>query len=293
MGRIAPPCWKLTYGIAVVASIRFYHQWGTAMSNRLNHLIIVLVVLLAVLSVGPGQAIAQENTLAKPVVNIQVDGTSIELSWESVEGADRYVVWQWDQVNEWTRLDDDNLTDTTFTKSDLAVGVKYFYAVRAVAEGKTSEYSEYVSATIESGASPAPTSTPTPTQAAGSVSTPSPTVTPTATSVVTAEPTVEPTVTPLPVEGDDNCAVIQHLDSFTMKLQPRTLTAFVGGFGEAPVARKVHTAWFVPTTGMFEIGYLVITSDDQYAMIWEFWKGCQYNGGIMYRSDYKGNRLDE
>ena len=270
------------------------------MKRRLVYLSIVVATLL-VLTVQQ-EGLAQNGSLAKPQIRIQVQGSSIEISWEAIEGAARYEVWQWTEADGWANLDDGNLTDITLTQADLTVGITYWYAVRAVAEGTTSDYSEYVSATIEAGASPTSTSTPISTQAADSGPTPYPTYTPypTATSYPTytpyptaTVPTVLPTVTPLPIEGDDPCLVIDHLSIFRMRLQPRSITAFVNQYGEAPEAREVLSAWFNPSLDRLEVGYRIRTSEGQYVMIWEYWIGCQYNGGILYNSDLYGNRVEE
>ena len=265
------------------------------MRCRLNHLSVVLVVLLTALSVGPGQAVAQESALTKPVVLLKVTGTSIELSWESVEGAARYDVWQWDQGNGWKHLDDGNLTDTTFTQADLTVGVTYFYAVRAVAEGTTSDYSEYVSATIEAGASPTSTSTPIPTQAADSGPTPYPTYTPYPTATPYPTYTPYPTFTPVPVaatampaptvDPSESCVLIKYADgderwpSITAPLvQNETVVAYRNKYGEnLEDLDIVQVDYFAD--GRVAVWYL--GDGDRYnikRLVGEYFRGCQFIG---------------
>lgn len=245
------------------------------MQSRPYLIPVTLIVLLALLPFVSTTAIAQDNSLAAPTLNLQVDGTTVTLSWGAVQDAARYELWQWDDVNKWVRLDNGNLTETSFTKSGLREGTQYYYAVRAISStGQTSDWSEYTSVTIRESTSPAPTNTPYPTY------TPYPTA------------TVYSTPTPLPVESTEPCWVIEQLSLFEFKLQTRTIKAFVDNFGESPKAYNVHWAIFVPEDGTMEVAYRIRTSEDRYVLVWEYWKGCQFNGGVMYYSDIYGNRLD-
>ena len=286
------------------------------MSNRLNHLIIMLVVLLAVLSVGTGQVLAQDESLAKPVVNMQVRGNTISLSWASVEGAARYELWVWTEEDGWDNLDDGNLTGTTFTQANLTVGVTYFYAVRAVAEGKTSEYSDYVSATIESGASSAPTSTLTPTQAADSGPTPTPTVTPTSAATLDPTMTSTPTITPVPgtatvtptptatltlTEQNDITAdnLGEPCDAFDADFLGRVhirgfiLERYVDFFGESPQNVKFHSVSFYPDRNLWAFRFRASTIDSDYILITSFWSGCEIKGGWYQYANIYGEPLTE
>ena len=293
------------------------------MSNRLKTILAVvaiLVVSVTVLLFTAPDASAQTE-LPKPVLHAEFKNNAIELNWASINEAARYELWTWTAEDEWILLSGDDLTDTSFLHTDLVAGRTYFYWVRALnssgdpisawsVRNNASVPASYPVATATPTTAPAdsitePTVTPTSTVAPDHTVTPTPTptstaepavqptATPTATPTPTLEPGVQPTVTPMPVEGDDDCVIIVHLDSFTMRLHPRSLTGFINWFGEAPVAREVHTAWFIPTTGIFEVGYRITLSDGRYVMIWEFWKGCQYNGGVTFLSDYNGHRLDE
>ncbi len=79
----------------------------------------------------------------------------VELSWDAVSGAVRYALWAWESVNGWQKIGGDNLTSTSFVHSSAAVGVTYFYAVRAVnGSGDGGPWSRYAKATVTVAASP-------------------------------------------------------------------------------------------------------------------------------------------
>ncbi len=113
--------------------------------------------------------------LSAPVLAAQVTAAgTIDLSWGVVADAARYdlLTW-WNAGTGWQKLDDGNLTDTTYSHTGLAAGTTYFYTVRAVnAAGEASTWSEYASATVTAGQTPTPTVTATP--AATTASTPTP-----------------------------------------------------------------------------------------------------------------------
>ena len=119
------------------------------------------------------------SVLSKPVLTAEAGASAIKLGWEVVSGAARYVLWMWrDSASGWQRLDDGNLTGTTFTHSGVTPGTTYYYALRAVdAHGATSELSEYAYATVTDDSTP--TATATPAVMATPTITPTPTVTPT------------------------------------------------------------------------------------------------------------------
>ena len=99
--------------------------------------------------------------LSKPVLTAEAGAGKVELSWEAVTGAVRYVLYTWTSADGWQRLDDGGLTGTSYSHTGVTVSTTYFYAIRAVnTEGETSEWSEYVSLTW---ATATPEDTPTPT----------------------------------------------------------------------------------------------------------------------------------
>ena len=108
---------------------------------------------------------------------------AIGLSWTSVSGADRYVLFRLEVDGPgWQQIGGDSLQDTSYTDSELTPGVTYRYAVRAISSNgqPLAPWSNYPTATIpESGA---PTATPTATSTPTSTPTPRPTLTPTATA---------------------------------------------------------------------------------------------------------------
>ena len=103
------------------------------------------------------------SILLAPVLTAQTGESGVELSWEAVAGAVRYVLWAWTSADGLQRLDDGSLTDTSYSHTDVALGTTYYYTNRAENnEGEASEWSEYVSLTWAGTAATA-TATPTPT----------------------------------------------------------------------------------------------------------------------------------
>lgn len=90
---------------------------------------IVALLVFSLAAVNP--AIAQ--TLDAPVLDVQVRGNSIYVNWSTVEGAARHELWTWWATDPgWQRLDNGNLTITSFEHSGLTSGTTYYYAVRSV-----------------------------------------------------------------------------------------------------------------------------------------------------------------
>ena len=71
------------------------------------------------------------SSLAAPPLTAQAGEYAVELSWNSVPGAERYelLVWE-DPLIGWQRLVEDNRT--SYTHSGLTAGRKYHYTIRAV-----------------------------------------------------------------------------------------------------------------------------------------------------------------
>ena len=132
--------------------------------------------------------------LSKPALTAQAGVNEVELSWVPVSGAVRYqlCVW-WDIVSGWQRLDAGSLTGTSFTYREVTPGITYYFALIAVnSEGRTSQWSEYATATVAAGSTSTTTATPTP----GFTPTPSATATPSATPTPGFTPTPSVTATP-------------------------------------------------------------------------------------------------
>ena len=105
--------------------------------------------------------------LAAPVLTAQASEDGVELSWTTVHGATRYELFVWDSVNQWRQIGGDSLTGTTYTHTDPAAGITYFYTIRAAnADGETSAWSDQVST-----ATAIPAHTPTATAATPTLTT--------------------------------------------------------------------------------------------------------------------------
>ena len=118
---------------------------------------------------------------AGPVLTTEVIGNSVKVSWTAVPGAWIYQLYVKNRSGgAYWKIGGDNLTDTTYTHTDVEAGKTYVYIVRAgLTGGGATDWSTRVAAIM-----PGPTATPTPTV--------------TATATATATATVTPTATPTP-----------------------------------------------------------------------------------------------
>ena len=92
--------------------------------------------------------------------------TAVQLSWTSVTGAERYVLWVWTSADGWQQIGGDNLTGTTYSHFGLSAGTTYHYAVRAEYAGnEAGPWSEHAFATV--GAEESSVAAPALTTAAG------------------------------------------------------------------------------------------------------------------------------
>ena len=115
-----------------------------------NYTIVLAIVLAftAILS-SASPAAAQESALPAPTLTAQANDSAIELSWNAVDGAARYQLATRPRGGEWLYLDNNTLTDTTFTHTDPASATTHAYQVRAVnANGDTGEWSQRVAVTF-------------------------------------------------------------------------------------------------------------------------------------------------
>ena len=98
----------------------------------------------------PASVPASEPGLSAPTLTAESAQGGVDLSWGEVAGAARYELWTWwDSEVGWQRLDDGNLTGTTYTHTDVTAGTTYYYSIRSLsAGGETSEWSEFVSSTV-------------------------------------------------------------------------------------------------------------------------------------------------
>ncbi len=113
---------------------------------------------------------------AGPVLTTEVIGNSVKVSWTAVPGAWIYQLYVKNRSGGgYWQIGGDNLTDTTYTHTDVEAGKTYVYIVRAgVTGGGATDWSTRVAAIM-----PGPTATPTPTVTATATATVTPTATPT------------------------------------------------------------------------------------------------------------------
>ena len=103
---------------------------------------------------GPWSSEVQATVLADldaPVIAAAPGPARIDLSWQPVTDANSYELWAWESENDWQRIDDSQLISptTTFTHSDLPVGVTYYYQIRALnADDAPGPWSTPVYATV-------------------------------------------------------------------------------------------------------------------------------------------------
>ena len=94
-------------------------------------------------------ATATGMTLSVPALTAEAAESAVEVSWTAVGGAARYDLWVWDSVNEWRRLDEGDLTGTTYNDSGITAGTNYYYFIRAVNDaGQASDWSHYLAVAV-------------------------------------------------------------------------------------------------------------------------------------------------
>lgn len=88
-------------------------------------------------------------SLSAPALSAQPSDSVIELSWDPVPDAVRYVLWTWTNYGGLQRLDNGALTATTFTHQGVEAGTTYHYILRAVnSTDDVSPWSPWVPATL-------------------------------------------------------------------------------------------------------------------------------------------------
>ncbi len=131
---------------------------------------------------APG-SVSLSSGFTPPVLTVQAKDGAIEVSWNAVPTAVRYILITWWEVDTgWQDIGGDNLTATTYSHTTAVPGTTYYYSVRAVnAAGDLTPWSDYPSASLPAGPTPTPTPTPSPAAAQSATPTITPTTTPTAT----------------------------------------------------------------------------------------------------------------
>ena len=140
----------------------------TGKPARILLLFAILASLTALALLTEGVSRAQTGTpalLDPPALTATSTGPNeVELRWNADPDAARYLLWVWwAGLTEWQRLDDGNLTGTSYPHTGLTSGTKYFYLIRAVdADGRESE-SRQIEFLFSPTVSGTQTPTPTPT----------------------------------------------------------------------------------------------------------------------------------
>ncbi len=92
---------------------------------------------------------ATPMSLSAPTLSVSLTEDTVELSWDAVAGAVRYVLWTHTAYSGIQRLDDGNLTATSFTHEGVEAGTTYHYTLRAVSStDNVSPWSPWVPATL-------------------------------------------------------------------------------------------------------------------------------------------------
>ena len=87
--------------------------------------------------------------LSAPVLTAQAAGDVVELSWDAVPGAVRYLLWTWTGHGGLQRLDGGDLTATAFTHQGAEPGTTYQYTLGAVnSADQVGPWSPWVPATL-------------------------------------------------------------------------------------------------------------------------------------------------
>ena len=93
---------------------------------------------------------------AAPTLTVTAAIGQVELSWNSITGADSYQIITWnDDLEDWERIGDPLSGATTaYTHSELTPGQSYYYSVRAVVDGAEGDWSDRITAIPSSLAAP-------------------------------------------------------------------------------------------------------------------------------------------
>ncbi len=105
---------------------------------------------------GPysAQAYVTVSALSAPTLRAAAGAGYVTLTWDAVPNAARYELWVWRGAETgWQRIDDGNLAGVSYTHTDVAAGLTYYYVIRAVgANGETGPWSQWVEAAVPASA---------------------------------------------------------------------------------------------------------------------------------------------
>ena len=94
---------------------------------------------------------ASATALTAPALTVKSNVTAtVEMNWSAVTGAVSYQLWEWrDETTGWERLDEGDLTGTSFVRAGAAAGQTYYYAIAAVdSSGILGAWSQVVSVLV-------------------------------------------------------------------------------------------------------------------------------------------------
>ena len=155
--RLAANPWEELAAGSLISTTTIYTHTNLLPGNTYNY------TALAVSSSGdrgPWSSEVQATVLADldaPVLSAAPGPARIDLSWQPVTDANSYELWAWESVNEWQQIDAGQLisTSTSFSHTNLSVGVDYYYQMRALnADDAPGPWSEQVYATPNAALSP-------------------------------------------------------------------------------------------------------------------------------------------
>lgn len=127
-----------TYKLANTRKSSSVHSWTNSYltpNTEYMYKVRAYVTLNGINYYGSFSNVVKTSTATKiPVVNLtQSKSTQVKVSWDKVEGATGYVVYyKTSPEAEWKALTQSTYNNTTYTKSYLNKGQKYYFSVKAV-----------------------------------------------------------------------------------------------------------------------------------------------------------------
>ncbi len=190
----------------------------------------------------PSARTSTGSLLNAPTLELETAAGQVTVSWEMVAGAVRYELWTWwNSTVGWQRLDNGNLTGTSYTHSGLTPGTQYYYGIRALeSNGQPSPWSAFPSAIVPEMATQTPTAAIDPNAP--------PTVTPTPTATIDPNATT-PTPTSTPTPTATPTATLSALIAPTVRLETGANQITVSWEAVAGAVRYQLWTWWDSTVG--------------------------------------------